>query len=329
VYRKGEIFMKKLFVFLFLLVAMVAYGNEVVTVYGPESMKWVQKDIAPKFKEETGIEVKFVSISGLVPRMKLEKNNPKADIVLGLTSVDAEIAKSEKLISKYRPKSYKNISKKEFIMDENWYVTPFDYGALAINYDAEEMKEAPKSFKEISTMTKKLIVEDPRSQTGQEFMLWTIALYGDDWKEFWKELKPSILTVTPGWDEAFAKFTAKEAPMMAGYATSSVYFYQYGDQDKYKSFIPEEGGYVYLEGASLVKKKKMKKSAKKFMDYILEEDFQKLAAEKNYMFPVTGVELSENYKYVPVPEKVVTISGKEAMENLEKWKQELLDLLRD
>ncbi|WP_321328853.1 thiamine ABC transporter substrate-binding protein [uncultured Ilyobacter sp.] len=321
--------MRKIFAFIFVLVAIAAYGSEVVTVYGPESMKWVQRDIAPKFKEETGIEIKFVSISGLVPRMKLEKNKPKADVVLGLTPSSAEMAKSENLIAKYRPKSYRNISKKEFIMDEEWYVTPFDYGALAINYDAQMLKNPPKSFEEISKMKKQLLVEDPRSFTGQEFMLWTIAVYGDQWKEFWRSLKPSILTVTPSWDEAFAKFTAKEAPMMAGYASSSVYFYQDGNQNKYKSFIPKEGGYVYLEGAALVKKKKIKKESKKFMDYILEKDFQELTAKKNYMFPVTSVKLPEEYKYVPVPEKVVTISGRDAVANLETWKKELIEILKD
>ncbi|ADO83137.1 thiamine ABC transporter substrate-binding protein [Ilyobacter polytropus] len=321
--------MKKIFAFIFVLVAMTAYGNEVVTVYGPESMKWIQRDIASKFKEETGVEIKFVSINGLVPRMKLEKNNPRADVVLGLTPSSAEMAKNEGLTAKYRPKSYKNISKEEFIMDEEWYVTPFDYGALAINYDAQMLKNPPKSFEEISKMEKQFLVEDPRSFTGQEFMLWTIAVYGDQWKEFWKNLKPSILTVTPSWDEAFAKFTAKEAPMMAGYASSSVYFYQDGNQNKYKSFIPEEGGYVYLEGAALVSKKKIKKGSKKFMDYILEKDFQELTAKKNYMFPVTNVKLPEEYKYVPVPKKVVTISGKDAVANLETWKKELIDILKD
>lgn len=321
--------MKKLLLLIFLLVSVLSVAKEEITVYGPESMKWIATDVAPLFKADTGIDINYVGIKGVVPRMKLEARRPKADVVIGLTQVDAALAKREGLIAPYKPATSENISKEEFIMDPEWYTTPFDYGAMAINYNAQELKEVPVSFEDIKKMDRSLILPSPDSSTGKEFMLWTIALYGDEWLKFWEEMKPAVLTVTPGWNESFAKFTAGEAPMMAGYASSSVYFYQGGDADRYASFIPSEGGYIYLEGASLVKKKEIKYGAKQFMDYILREDFQKMLAAKNYMFPVTDVELPEDYKYVPVPEKIVTIDGEEALENLDKWKKELSTLLKD
>jgi len=321
--------MKKLILSIFLLVSVLSVAKNEITVYGPESMKWIATDVAPLFKADTGIDINYVGIKGVVPRMKLEARRPKADVVIGLTQVDAALAKREGLITPYKPSTADRILKEEFIMDSEWYSTPFDYGAMAINYNAEELKEVPTSFEDIKKMERSLILPGPDSSTGKEFMLWTIALYGDKWLEFWEELKPAVLTVTPGWTESFAKFTAGEAPMMAGYASSSVYFYQGGDAHRYASFIPNEGGYIYLEGASLVKKKEVKEEAKQFMDYILKEDFQKMLASKNYMFPVTDVELPEDYKYVPVPEKVVTIDGEEALENLDKWKKELSSLLKN
>lgn len=321
--------MKKLILAVFLLVSSLGFAREEITIYGPESMKWITTDIAPAFKEKTGVDIKFIGIKGLVGRMKLEARRPKADVVIGLTQVDAAIAKTEGLTAPYKPTTADNITKEEFIMDSDWYTTPFDYGAMAINYNKQELDKVPTTFKDIKSIKDGLILPGPDSSTGKEFMLWTIALYGDNWLNFWEELKPAVLTVTPGWNESFAKFSANEAPMMAGYATSSAYFYEYGDNERYASFIPEEGGYIYLEGASLVEKKDIKDGAKQFIDYILTEEFQKLTASKNYMFPVTDVELPENYTEVPVPEKVVTIDGDEALKNLDKWKRELSSVLKN
>lgn len=321
--------MKKIILTVFLLISALSFSKEEITIYGPESMSWIATDVAPAFKKETGIDINFIGIKGVVGRMKLEARRPRADVVIGLTQVDAAMAKKEGLTAQYKPSNTDNITKEEFIMDSDWYTTPFDYGAMAINYNKQELKDVPDSFEDIKSIKNGLILPGPDSSTGTEFMLWTIALYGDNWLDFWKELNPAVLTVTPGWNETFAKFTAGEAPMMAGYATSSAYFYEYGDNERYASFIPEEGGYIYLEGASLVQKKDIKDGAKKFMDYILSEDFQKLTASKNYMFPVTDVELPENYKEVPVPEKVVTIDGDDALENLDKWKRELSSVLKN
>ncbi|MGL4308148.1 MAG: thiamine ABC transporter substrate-binding protein [Cetobacterium sp.] len=322
--------MKKLLSILFLGTSICLMADEVV-VYGPSSMKWVEKDYGPIFEKNTGHKIKFISVDGLVPRMKLEKVNPKSDVVLGLTQVLGEVAKEEKLISKYVPKNLDKIANDKYSFDKEGYITPFDYGFMAINYNSENLKEAPKTLEEIGKIKNSLIIEDPRSATGQELLFWSYGLYGKNWMKFWETLKPSIASVAPGWTEAFGKFTGGEAPMMTGYATSSIFFYMDGAENKYKSFIPEDGGYVYLEGAALTKKKKIKDGAKEFMDSILTNEFQDLVAEKNYMFPVTHVELPETFKYVPSTDKVVILSQedvKELSKNLESYRKELLEFLK-
>ena len=115
---------------------------------------------------------------------------------------------------------------------------------------------------------------------------------------------------------------------MSGYASSSLYFYQDGNENKYKSYIPEVGGYVYIEGAALVNKKEIKPSAEKFLDFVLEYDFQKLALEKNYMFPVIEYDFPVEYKYVPKTEKIVRLNAEDVNENMEKWKKQLIEVLK-
>lgn len=319
--------MKKILLGSLIVIGSMAYGEEIV-IYGPESMKWIETSAGKIFKEKTGNDIKYIPITGLVPRMKLEKRNPKADIVVGLTDINYLQAKDENLISQYKPKTAENIKKEAFIIDKEWYVTPMDYGMLALNYNYENLKTDLKSFEDIKKYKKELLVQDPRGFTGEGFMLWTIAVYGDNWLEFWKSIKPSILTTTSGWSDSFAKFSVGEGNIMSGYASSSLYFYLDGNQDKFKSFIPEEGGYAYLEGAALVNKKDIKPESKEFLDFILEEDFQKLTLEKNYMFPVTEYKLPEDYKYVPTTDNIKRLDPKYVNENMDKWKKQLIEVLK-
>lgn len=319
--------MKKILLGSLIVIGSMAYGEEIV-IYGPESMKWIETSAGKIFKEKTGNDIKYIPITGLVPRMKLEKRNPKADIVVGLTDINYLQAKDENLISQYKPKTAGNIKKEAFIIDKEWYVTPMDYGMLALNYNYENLKTDLKSFEDIKKYKKELLVQDPRGFTGEGFMLWTIAVYGDNWLEFWKSIKSSILTTTSGWSDSFAKFSVGEGNIMSGYASSSLYFYLDGNQDKFKSFIPEEGGYAYLEGAALVNKKDIKPESKEFLDFILEEDFQKLTLEKNYMFPVTEYKLPEDYKYVPTTDNIKRLDPKYVNENMDKWKKQLIEVLK-
>ena len=276
--------MKKLILSLLLILSVSSFSEEII-VYGPSSAKWIGKSFAPIFKEKTGVDIKFISIDGLVSRLKLEEKNPKADIVIGLTSLSTEIAKKENLITPYIPKNISNIKSSDFLMDKEGYATPFDYGLLAINYDTKKIPVPPKNLAELGKLEKQLLVENPAtSSTGEEALLWSIALYGENWKNFWNVLKPAIYTAEPGWSEAFAKFTAGEAPMMVGYATSNLFFSQDEEQSRFSSFLLEDGTFMYLEGASLVNKKETKEGAKKFMEYVLSEDFQNLVPQKNFFF---------------------------------------------
>lgn len=313
-----------------LFIIGININAEEIIIYGPSSMKWIEKEYGRVFKKETGDSIKFISIDGIVGRLKLEKKRPRADVVVGLTELTTEMARRENLILPYVPKNIDNIANESFKISSE-YVIPMDYGILAINYNKEKISTPPKSLKELGAMTKQLMVENPKvSITGEEALQWSIALYGENWLDFWKELKPAIYSVEPGWSEAFAKFTAGEAPMMVGYATSNLFFTG-EDSSKYDSFLLEDGNYIYQEGAALVNKKEVKDGAKKFMERVLSDKFQKIMSEENYMFPVTNIEVSEGFKNVPTTDKTVKLTKEQIedlIENLDIYKTQLIDILK-
>lgn len=321
---------KVLMVLMSILIVGVVLANT-LTVYVYDSLDWIKKGTIQKFENMYGVKVNVVVLGdggNVLARLKMENKNPKADVVIGLDQSLSVLAINEDLVIPYKPLNINKINNNTLIYDKTYHLIPYDYGAIAIVYNPEKLSFIPKSFEDLTHMNKKLIIEDPRtSSTGQAFLLWTIAVYGNKWQEFWKRLKPAILTVAPGWSEAFAKFESGEAPMMVSYATDGAYSYYYYHSTKYKAFIPEEGAYVQIEGAGIVKGTKNLELAKRFIEFLLFDDFQKNVPLNQWMFPVTNVKMPEAFNYALIPEKIVTISPEEMNKNMEKWLEEWEEIM--
>ncbi len=69
-----------------------------------------------------------------------------------------------------------------------------------------KLKNPPRSFEDLlkPDYRNRIILEDPRtSSPGLGFLLWTIAVYGENYLAYWERLMPNILTITEGWDSAY------------------------------------------------------------------------------------------------------------------------------
>lgn len=322
--------MKKTLMVLMMLIftASIFAGEEKkeLTVYVYDSMEWIKEKMIPAFEKENKITVKLVKFTdagNIVSRLKLEAKNPKADIAIGLTQALTIAAKKDNLLKKYTPINAKNIADKKNVFDADFYSTPYDYGSLAFVYNPEKISIIPKSFEDMTKLNKQIIISDPRiSSTGQDFLLWTIAVYKDNWKDYWKRLKPAILAITPGWSEAFAKFEAGEAPIMLSYATDGAYSFQYYKSVKYKAFIPAEGGYSQTEGVSIVRGTKNEELAKKFVEFMLTDEFQNEVPLNQWMFPVKKITMPDAFQYAVTAEKTVSLTNKEIGDNMKNWIKE-------
>jgi ABC-type thiamine transport system substrate-binding protein len=60
------------------------------------------------------------------------------------------------------------------------------------------------------------------------------SVYGDDAAAAWEKLSDRVLTVTPGWSEAYGLFTSGEAPMVLSYTTSPAYHMVAEETDRYR-----------------------------------------------------------------------------------------------
>jgi len=324
-YFYGGIKMKKVLIFAMLCLTVMSFSRE-LTVYTYESMDWIEDHLISQFEERENCKVKVITLGdggNVLSRLILEKKRPQADVVVGLDQSMSVKAIENDLLLKFVPSNLDNITNPDLIFDATGHVYPYDFGAIAIITNPSEMKGTIHSFEALKELEDALIIQDPRSSsTGQSFLLWTIAIYGENWQQFWREIKPSILTVTSGWSEAFSKFEAGEAPMMVSYATDGAYSVEYYGSTTYTTLIPDEGAYVQIEGAGIVKGTDDEILAGKFIEFLLSDEVQRDIPLNQWMFPVTDVEMPESFDYAVKPEKILSIDASEIGENLEKWLDE-------
>jgi thiamine transport system substrate-binding protein len=244
----------------------------------------------------------------ILNRVLLEQDNPKADIALGMNNSHLFKALSEDVFISYKPTNLSNISDDDLLLDKSYKLIPYEYSYYAFVYDSEVISNPPKTFGEMhsSTWKDKLIFIDPRtSSPGYGLLIWTLSIYGErGFDQFWDSLKNNILISPSSWNEAYSAFLAGEAPIVLSYATSPAYHIENENITKYKAFIPEEGGFREIGFAGIIKGSKNMYLAKKFIEYMLTEDFQKHIPEKQWTMPViNNIELPESYANLPVPTK--------------------------
>jgi thiamine transport system substrate-binding protein len=133
-------------------------------------------------------------------------------------------------------------------------------------------------------------------------------------------LKPSILTITEGWDSGYGLFVQGEAPMVLSYTTSPAYHAEYENSQRYKATIFETGNYMQIEGMGIIKGAPHGDAAKLFMDFMLTKDFQEIIPLTNWMFPVNPqVALPDSFQFALKPQVSFMMDSDTIDNNYERW----------
>ncbi|MGR5172485.1 thiamine ABC transporter substrate binding subunit [Vibrio owensii] len=277
------------------------------------------------FEAKCGCDVNFVALDdgvSILNRLRLEGNNSKADIVLGLDNNLMAEAEKTGLLAEH------NVDTSKTTLPNGWddkTFVPYDYGYFAFVYNKEKLANPPKSMKELVEERDdlKVIYQDPRTSTpGQGLMLWMKSIYGDDATQAWKQLATKTITVTKGWSEAYSMFLNGESDLVLSYTTSPAYHLIAEDDAKYASADFAEGHYMQVEVAAKVKGSKNAELADEFMNFILSDEFQSAMPTGNWMYPVTDVELPKSFETLSVPSKPLSFSADEVAKMRKTWIRE-------
>lgn len=315
-----------------LLLAPTSNAQEAksLTVYTYESFisKWGPgPKVKAAFEKTCGCTVNFVGVSdgvALLTRLKLEGQTSKADIALGL---DTNLVEEAKQTGLFAPHGIDTTSAKVPGSFKDDVFVPYDYGHFAVVYDTQVLKTPPKSLKDLveGDASQKIVIQDPRTSTpGLGLLLWVKSVYGDKAPEAWAKLKNRVLTVTPGWSEAYGLFTKGEAPMVLSYVTSPAYHMVEEKTDRYQAAKFEEGHYIQIEVAGMLKASQKQDLARKFLSFTLSPEFQGIIPTTNWMMPVapTSSPLPDAFSKLPQPEKTFLMPSAEVAKNRQAWIRE-------
>ena len=281
--------------------------------------------VVPPFEAEHGVTVKIVSVGDagqVLNRLILEKGAPRADVAIGLDNNMLARARAEGVLEPYRPPAAGSLPP-EAVFDPTFHLTPYDYGYFAFIVDTQALTDPPDSLEELTDprFREKIILQDPRtSSPGLGFLLWTVAVYGDGYVDYWKRLAPNILTITEGWDAAYGMFTAGEAPLVLSYTTSPAYHAEHENTTRYQALVFPEGNYLQVEGIGVVRGTGAPALARAFVDYALSKTFQDAIPLTNWMYPVSpAARIPDSFRHAPKPSTTLNLDADLVAGGQERW----------
>ena len=265
----------------------------------------------------------------LLQKLILEKENPQADIVIGIQSTSITNALATNLFVVYEPENIKNITDKSLLLDKRFRLIPYKYAYYAFLYDTTFIHTPPKTFGEMqsSIWRDKFILIDPQSSaTGYGLLLWTLGVWGErGFEAFWDSISSNVLSIQPSLYEAYMSFQTGEAPFVLSYSTIPAYYIEIENSTQYQAYIPEEGGLKEIGFAGILQGSKNIYLARRFMEFMLTKDFQKHIPTTQWMLPVIdGIDLPEGFSSAPKPkidltEKIFSKSDNFADRWIDLW----------
>lgn len=248
--------------------------------------------------------------AALLARVQLEGARSDLDVVLGL---DTNLTAAAAATGLFAPHGVSAGLDLPVAWSDPLFV-PFDWGWFAFVHRAD-MTDVPGSFAELAASDKKILIQDPRSSTpGLGLLMWVKAAHGDRASAIWEALADNIVTVTPGWSEAYGLFLEGEADMVLSYTTSPAY-HLIAEQDATKAAAPfAEGHYLQIEVAGKLAATDQPDLADRFLAFLLEDQVQSVIPTTNWMYPakLPQAGLPQGFETLMQPETSLLLAADQA-----------------
>lgn len=325
--------MRLFHIYLLILFVATTVNAEKLTIYTYDSFvsEWGPGPIIEKkFEEKYNIDLELVAVDSaatLINKVILEGSNTKADVVLGLDMNLFDAAENSGLFINH---SLDNLER-DITLPIKWdskVFIPYNYGYFAFVYNNTKLLNPPKSMDELINSTQaRIVIQDPRTSTpGLGLLTWMKALYGDDAKDKWMQLNTKIISVTKGWTDSYYNFfMSGEADIVLSYSTSPAAHIMFENNYEISAAIFEEGNYVSIEFAGILKSSNNKIMANNFLNFMISDDFQSVIPSTNIMYPVANKSiLPDAFNNLEVP-KMLQINPDEINKNKDEWINEWLN----
>lgn len=220
----------------------------------------------------------------------------QADVLLVADNVTFESLKEQELLASYESPEYSNLPA-EFVDADFMYAgTKIMATVLAVN--TNDVTDLPTSWNVLTdAATKgKAIMPSPLYSGAAAYNLGVITRQADFGWEYYENLKANEISVVQGNGAALKAVAGGEK----SYAMVVDYLITRGKAEgsPIDLIYPEEGVPVVTEPIGLMKDAKNQDAAKAFIDFVVSEEGQKLAAEIGYTPIREGVAAPEGLKSI-------------------------------
>ncbi|GAB7054376.1 MULTISPECIES: ABC transporter substrate-binding protein [Paenibacillus] len=285
-------------------------SNKEITVAanGGKIEKAIRDVIAPKFREETGIKVNFLSaLSGeILSKVELQKNAPQLDVAV-YVPLDVQRAVEKDLVEPLDEATVPNMKllDSRFVAVDNKGVPAFGL-VIAPAYNTKTFEQngiAP------ITSWNDLIRAEYKGKTAYSDIAndWSFTtLYNLAFAN-----GGSLDNMEPGLEKAkelarysdtFYKNSTQMMPAMQQGAADVTVMGSYAIADlaesgvPLKMVIPKEGAPLQAFNATVVKNAPHKAEAIQFLNYLISEESQKLISESGFYPVLQGMEIPEKFQ---------------------------------
>lgn len=268
--------------------------------------------IEAAFEEVCACDLQFVGAgdgAAVLSRLRLEGAGTDADVVLGL---DTNLMGAAADTGLFAATSVEADYDLPVAWDDATFV-PFDWGYFA--FVAGTDVAAPANFRELADSDLKIVIQDPRSSTpGLGLVTWVAAVYGDEAGALWGDLADNIVTVTPGWSEAYGLFLEGEADAVLSYTTSPAYHLIAEEDASKTAWAFDEGHYMQVEVAAKLASSDVPDLADAFLQFLVTDAAQSVLPTTNWMYPAVLPEagLPTGFETLIQPETALLLPAAEA-----------------
>ncbi|WP_395063673.1 2-aminoethylphosphonate ABC transporter substrate-binding protein [Paraburkholderia silvatlantica] len=181
--------------------AASAHAADAVVLYTADGLENLYKDVLPAFEKKEGVKVNIVTAGSgeVVNRANVEKDSPKADVIVTLPPFIQQ-AQQSGLLQPYQSVNYKNVPTIAKATDGSWATFVNNYFSFAINPDV--VKNEPKTFADLlhPDYSGKVAYSNPATAgDGMAVIILTTSLMGEDKAfDYLKKLEQSAKFHTKG-----------------------------------------------------------------------------------------------------------------------------------
>lgn len=321
-------------------------GPETLTVMTHDSFS-VSEETVRSFEEANNATVVFLQsgdAGAVLNRAILTKDAPLADLLFGVDNTFLSRALEADLFEPYESSILSEIPD-AFKLDDSSRALPVDYGDVCINYEkayfVDNNLAVPQSLEDLTKPEYEglLVVENPAtSSTGLAFLLATVAHFGDSFAEYWQALRDNGVVVVDGWETAYyTNFSGSSGrgpqPMVVSYGTSpaaEVIFAETPlDDAPTASILGPDTCFRQIEFVGILKGTQQRALAEKFVDFMLDVQFQEDVPLQMFVYPVNpNAALPDEFtRYAQAPEQTAVLSPEEIALNRDQWIQAWTDVV--